>query len=89
MDKERSRFGRLLGCAIDVEVAPVVVSAAYRDFDDLWAPLETGVAPSDAFCMSLPPQRRAALRRRFAERLGSPHGAFQLHARAWMVLGRA
>jgi SAM-dependent methyltransferase len=74
---------------VDVEVSPVVVSATYRDFADLWAPLEAGVAPSGAFCVSLPPARRAALRTRFAERLGSPEGSFQLQARAWAVQGRA
>jgi SAM-dependent methyltransferase len=74
---------------VDVEVGPVVVSASYRDFDDLWAPLELGVAPSGAFCVSLPPARRAALRHRLAELLGSPDGPFQLEARAWAVMGRA
>ncbi len=73
----------------EVEVGPVVVSATYRDFADLWAPLELGVAPSGAFCVSLPPVRRAALRHRFAELLGSPDGPFKLQARAWAVLGRA
>ena len=74
---------------VEVEVGPVVVSATYRDFADLWAPLELGVAPSGAFCVSLPPVRRAALRHRFAELLGSPDGPFKLQARAWAVLGRA
>jgi SAM-dependent methyltransferase len=86
--EELDRLWRDSGLA-DVEVRPVVVSAAYRDFDDLWAPLEAGVAPSGAFCMSLPPNRRAALRRRFAERLGSPSGPFEHDARAWAVIGRA
>jgi SAM-dependent methyltransferase len=74
---------------VDVEVGPVVVSAAYRDFDDLWAPFEAGVAPSGAFCVSLPSERRAVLRRRFAQRLGSPDASFQLIARAWAVVGWA
>jgi hypothetical protein len=74
---------------VDVEVRSVVVSATYRDFADLWAPLEAGVARSGAFCVSLPPAQRAALRHRFAERLGSPEGSFPLQARAWAVLGRA
>jgi SAM-dependent methyltransferase len=86
--EELDRLWRNAGL-VDVEVGPVVVSAAYRDFDDLWAPLEAGVAPSGAFCVSLPPLRRAALRRRFTERLGSPDGAFRLDARAWAVVGRA
>ena len=34
----------------DVRFAPLVVSAAYTDFEQLWAPLPTGVAPSGAFC---------------------------------------
>lgn len=73
----------------DVAVGPVVVSAGYRDFDDLWAPFDVGVAPSGAFCVSLLPERRIMLRRRFAERLGSPDGPFRLDARAWAVMGRA
>jgi SAM-dependent methyltransferase len=74
---------------VDVEVSPVMVSTAYQDFDDLWCPFEVGVGPSGAFCVSLPPERRAVLRHRFAERLGSPDGPFKLDARAWAVTGRA
>src|SRR4029079_7836322 len=33
----------------DVHVAGVVVEAAYEGFEDLWAPLETGVGPSGAY----------------------------------------
>ncbi|HEY3896297.1 MAG TPA: methyltransferase domain-containing protein [Pseudonocardiaceae bacterium] len=86
--EELGRLWRDAGLA-DVEVGPVVVSAGHRDFDDLWAPIEAGVAPSGAFCVSLPPERRAALRSRLAERLGSPGGPFRLDARAWAVVGRA
>lgn len=86
--EELGRLWRDAGLA-DVEVGPVVVSAGYRDFDDLWSPIEAGVAPSGAFCVALPPERRAALRSRLAERLGSPRGPFRLDARAWAVVGRA
>ena len=37
----------------DVRSGPLVVSAAYADFEDLWSPLPTGIAPSGAFCASL------------------------------------
>src|SRR5207237_5763088 len=34
----------------DVEAGGLVVTAAYEDFDDLWAPFPTGLAPSGAYC---------------------------------------
>ena len=39
----------------------LVARARYADFEDLWAPLPTGVGPSGAFCKSLDDERRAAL----------------------------
>jgi SAM-dependent methyltransferase len=72
----------------EVEVAPVVVAAGYDDFEDLWHPLELGVAPSGAYATSLAPERRAALKEDFRRRLGVGDGAFRLTARAWVVTGR-
>ena len=40
----------------EVRVWPVVVAAGYDDFEDLWQPLELGVAPSGAYTT---PCRRA------------------------------
>jgi SAM-dependent methyltransferase len=71
----------------DVRFEPLVVSAAYADFEDLWAPLPTGIAPSGAFCASLSDERRAALHDAYRRRLGVGDGPFELTARAWAVAG--
>jgi SAM-dependent methyltransferase len=70
-----------------VEVSPIVVEAAYDDFDDLWEPFPTGVGPAGAYAASLEPEAQARLREEFARRLGSPEGAFTLSARAWCAVG--
>jgi len=73
---------------VDVEVGPVLVSAAYRDFNDLWAPFEVGVAPSGAFCVSLAPERRAALRGQLRATLPFANdGSISPIARAWAAKG--
>jgi len=72
----------------DVRVAPVVVAAGYDGFEDLWQPLELGVAPSGAYAISLPPERRSALKRELRRRLGAGDGPFRLTARAWVATGR-
>jgi SAM-dependent methyltransferase len=71
----------------DVRFGPLAVRAGYADFDDLWSPLPTGVAPSGAFCASLGDERRAALRNAYRRRLGVGDGPFELTARAWAVAG--
>jgi SAM-dependent methyltransferase len=71
----------------DVRFAPLVVNASYADFQDLWSPLPTGVAPSGAFCKSLDEERRAALRDAYRRHLGVDDGPFELTARAWAVAG--
>ena len=74
---------------VDVEGDELVVSASYRDFDDLWEPFTAGVGPAGAYCAALPEDTRAALRAVYHERLGSPEGPFELSARAWWVRGSA
>jgi SAM-dependent methyltransferase len=71
-----------------VDVGPVVVGAAYEDFDDLWRPLETGVGPSGAYVASLAPADRTALREELRGRLRVTEAPFRLDARAWVVTGR-
>jgi SAM-dependent methyltransferase len=71
----------------DVRTGALVVSAAYADFDDLWAPLPTGIAPSGAFCKSLDADGQAALREVYRRRLGVGEGPFELSARAWAAVG--
>lgn len=75
-------FRDVEGCAIDV---PTV----FRDFDDYWSPFLGGQAPAPGYCMSLPEDRRAALRERI--RAGLPirsDGSIPLIARAWAVKAR-
>jgi SAM-dependent methyltransferase len=72
----------------DVEASEILVSAQYETFEDLWWPLEQGVAPSGSYAASLDAPSRAALREELERRLGSPKGAFSLTARAWCVVGR-
>jgi hypothetical protein len=64
------------------------VSAGYDGFEDLWQPLEVGVAPSGAYAASLAPEQRAALKQELRRRLGVGDGAFRLTARAWIATGR-
>ncbi len=72
----------------EVSVAPVVVSADYDDFEDLWQPLELGVAPSGAYVTALAPERRAALKQELQRRLGVGDEPFRLPARAWVATGK-
>jgi SAM-dependent methyltransferase len=72
----------------EVTISDVVVTAGYEGFEDLWEPLEFGVAPSGAYVASLSPDRRAELKADFQQRLGAGNGPFRLGARAWLVTGR-
>jgi SAM-dependent methyltransferase len=73
----------------DVAVSETTVRASYTGFEDLWAPLESGVAPSGAFTVSLDEHRRRELKRAFRARLGVGDEPFELSARAWLAVGRA
>ena len=72
-----------------VSVSAVVVAAGYDGFEDLWAPLERGVAPSGAYAASLAPEQRTALKDEFRRRLGAGEKPFRLTAQAWVAAGRA
>ena len=72
----------------DVRGGELSVTAGYDDFDDLWAPLPSGIGPAGAFCASLEPERQADLCEAYARRLGNPDGPFELSARAWYAVGR-
>jgi SAM-dependent methyltransferase len=69
------------------EVSGAVVSAGYDGFEDLWQPLELGVAPSGAYVAALPADGRAALKRELRRRIGAGDTPFRLTARAWIVTG--
>jgi SAM-dependent methyltransferase len=84
-DGELAELWRLAGLD-DVHFGPLVVSAGYADFEDLWAPLPSGIAPSGAFCAALDGERRGTLRDAYRRRLGVGEGPFELTARAWAVV---
>jgi SAM-dependent methyltransferase len=83
---ELAQLWRAAGLS-DVRSGPLIVSASYDNFDDLWSPFPTGVAPSGAFCKSLDDERRVALRDAYRRRLGVGDEPFELIARAWAVTG--
>jgi SAM-dependent methyltransferase len=72
----------------DVRFGALTVSAAYTDFEDLWSPLPTGIAPAGAFCASLDEESRALLHDTYRQRLGVGDAPFELSARAWAVIGK-
>ena len=73
-----------------VETHAIDVATVFRDFDDYWTPFLGGGAPAPAYCMTLPEERRAALRERLRARLPTrADGTIALVARAWAARGVA
>jgi SAM-dependent methyltransferase len=71
----------------DVRADALTVSASYDGFEDLWAPLPTGIGPAGSFCASLPDGERAALHDAYRELLGVGDEPVELTARAWAAAG--
>jgi SAM-dependent methyltransferase len=71
------------------ETGGLEVEEEYASFDDYWEPFTAGIGPAGAYCASLAPEVREALREACRRRLGNPAGPFRLRARAWAVRGRA
>ena len=55
-------------------------SSSYESFDELWDGFLAGIGPAGAFCVSLSPDDRAAVKAGMFERLGSPSGSLTLGA---------
>jgi SAM-dependent methyltransferase len=73
----------------EVEVRPIDVPTVFSDFDDYWTPFLGGQGPAPGYTMSLPEDRRAALRDLVRDRLPTAaDGSIPLTARAWAVRGR-
>jgi SAM-dependent methyltransferase len=71
-----------------VATFPIDVATVFRDFDDYWSPFLGGQGPAPGYAMSLPEERRAALRERLrADLPAGPDGSIRLGARAWAVRG--
>ncbi|GAB4559586.1 MAG: class I SAM-dependent methyltransferase [Rhizobacter sp.] len=72
----------------EVETTPLEVIAEFADFEDYWRPFLGGQGPAPAYAMSLPEERRAALKARLKAALPTAAGgAIALRARAWAVRG--
>jgi SAM-dependent methyltransferase len=72
----------------DVDGREIDVPTVFRDFDDYWSPFLGGQGPAPGYAMSLPEERRAALRERLrADLPAGPDGSIRLGARAWAVRG--
>jgi len=71
----------------DVHSGALTARASYDGFEDLWAPLPTGIAPAGAFTASLDADGQAALHDAYKRLLGVGDGPFELTARAWAVAG--
>jgi ubiquinone/menaquinone biosynthesis C-methylase UbiE len=71
-----------------VATRAVDVATLFRDFDDYWSPFLGGQGPAPGYAMSLPEERRAALRERIRAALPvAADGTISLIARAWAVRG--
>ncbi len=71
----------------EVAVSPIVVTADYSSFDDLWDPFDPGIGPVGAYMGSLSAEQRAVVRDEFRRRLDVGDEPFHLTARAWAVTG--
>ena len=69
------------------EIAPIGIVTEFADFEALWHPFTLGTGPAPGYCVSLPDDRRLALKARLRERLG-PDAPLRLAARAWAVKAR-
>jgi hypothetical protein len=74
---------------IGVAVRAIDIPTTFRDFEDYWSPFLTGQGAAPTYCMSLPEDRRDALRERLRSILPTEtDGRIRLLARAWAVTGR-
>jgi SAM-dependent methyltransferase len=73
----------------DVDTRAIDVPTVFRNFDDYWRPFLGGQGPAPGYAMSLPEERRIALRDRIRSVLPiADDGSISLSARAWAVCGR-
>lgn len=71
-----------------VVVRPIEIPTVFADFADYWEPFLGGQGAAPAYLMSLPPERRDAIRDLLRDRLPTaPDGTIHLTARAWAVRG--
>jgi SAM-dependent methyltransferase len=68
-------------------VAPIEIEARFGSFEDLWQPFTLGAGPAPGYCVSLPEEKRAALKARLMADVGGA-GPVSFPARAWAVKAR-
>jgi SAM-dependent methyltransferase len=67
-----------------VTVAPIEIETRFASFEDLWQPFTLGAGPAPGYCVSLPEEKRAALKERLKQDVGGD-GPVSFTARAWAV----
>lgn len=71
-----------------VATRSIHVVTPFRDFEDYWSPFLGGQGPAPTYVMSLPDERRRALRELIRSTLPiAADGSIRLSARAWAVRG--
>lgn len=68
-------------------IEPIEIETAFPDFAAFWHPFTLGAGPAPGYCASLPEDRRARLKARLGELVGTG-GAVRLAARAWAAMAR-
>ena len=68
-------------------VAPIEIAARFGSFEDLWQPFTLGAGPAPGYCVSLPEDKRAALKQRLMDDVGGA-GPVSFPARAWALKAR-
>jgi hypothetical protein len=72
----------------DVSVEAIEIATVFADFADFWNPFLGGQGAAPAYVMSLPANKRDAIRDLLRERLPvAADGSIPLTARAWAVRG--
>lgn len=66
------------------DIAAIEITSRFADFEAFWHPFTLGAGPAPGYCMSLPQQRRAALKSLLSGTVGR-QGPVHLPARAWAV----
>jgi SAM-dependent methyltransferase len=67
-----------------VTVAPIEIETRFASFEDFWQPFTLGAGPAPGYCVSLPEDKRAALKERLKQDVGGD-GPVSFTARAWAV----
>ena len=67
-----------------VTLAPIQIEARFSSFEDYWQPFTLGAGPAPGYCVSLPEDKRAALKARLKQDVGGD-GPVSFVARAWAL----